>query len=295
MKPKLFIASSTKGKDIADAIHSNLQREAECTPWPYGVFGLSVGYIQSLFEQVNRSDFGVFVFSPDDAAKIREKLFSVPRDNVVYELGLFSGALRADRCFFVTPQDTDIHLPSDLLGMTAGGYETKRQYQNLEAAVGPFCAKVRAKIREFTVRFVHPEPGAKLTPGWQTFTLECGTRPNDLFFLGRVGDRWWPRGHPLKQVDGNQYRITTFLTLGPQELCAVKANPLGVAFLNFYLKVTQDLRGSGFSKEELQKRGLWYPGLKMEELPRGLTLLDRIKFEVVETKELQALSNVVVG
>jgi len=26
---------------------------------------------------------------------------------------------------------------------------------------------------------------------------------------------------------------------------------------------------------------LWYPGLKMEELPRGITLLDSIRFEVV--------------
>jgi len=282
MKPKLFIGSSTEGKDIADAIHTNLQNEAECTPWPYGVFGLSEGYIQSLIEQVNRSDFGVFVFSPEDAVKIREKLFSVPRDNVVYELGLFSGALGADRCFFVTPQDTDIHLPSDLLGMTAGGYETKRQYQNLQAAVGPFCAKVRAKIREFTVRFVHPEPGAKLTPGWQTFTLECGARPGrDLFFLTRTGDRWWPRRDPLDPADANKYKVQFWLTTGFQELCAVKANPLGMVLLNFYLNITQDLRDSGLSKDGLQKHGLWYPGLKMEELPRGITLLDSIRFEVV--------------
>ena len=51
--------------------------------------------------------------------------------------------------------------------------------------------------------------------------------------------------------------------------------------LNFYLNITQDLRDSGLSKDELQKLGLWYPGLKMEELPRGITLLDSIRFEVV--------------
>jgi predicted nucleotide-binding protein len=75
---------------------------------------------QSLLEAVNTSEFGIFVFSPDDAVGIRGKLFSAPRDNVVYELGLFSAALGPERCFFVIPDDADIRLPSNLSGMTAG-------------------------------------------------------------------------------------------------------------------------------------------------------------------------------
>jgi predicted nucleotide-binding protein len=41
MKPKLFIGSSTEGKNVAEAIHAVLQREAECTVWTEGVFQLS--------------------------------------------------------------------------------------------------------------------------------------------------------------------------------------------------------------------------------------------------------------
>jgi hypothetical protein len=150
MKPKLFIGSSTEGRPIAEAIHSELQSETQCTIWTHGVFGLSNSNIESLMRQVDTSDFAVFVFSADDAVIVRGQLFPAPRDNVVYELGLFSGVLGPERCFFVTPGD--IHLPTDLLGITAGWYETGRTDDNWQAAVGPFCTKVRSKIRELTLR-----------------------------------------------------------------------------------------------------------------------------------------------
>jgi predicted nucleotide-binding protein len=81
MKPKLFIGSSTEGRHVADAIHIELQSEAECTVWTQDVFRLSENNVQNLMKQVHTSEFGVFVFSPDDAVSIRGRLFSVPRDN----------------------------------------------------------------------------------------------------------------------------------------------------------------------------------------------------------------------
>jgi predicted nucleotide-binding protein len=93
MNPRIFIGSSTEGKPVADAIHSELQSEAECTVWTQGIFGLSETNIENSKRQVATSEFGIFVFSPDDLVTMRGKLFSAPRDNVVYELGLFSGAL----------------------------------------------------------------------------------------------------------------------------------------------------------------------------------------------------------
>jgi hypothetical protein len=71
----------------------------------------------------------------------------MPRDNVIYELGLFSGALGPERCFIVAPRGSDIHLPTDLLGMTVGEYHANRSDGNLRAAVGPFCGDVRDKLR----------------------------------------------------------------------------------------------------------------------------------------------------
>jgi predicted nucleotide-binding protein len=215
MKPRIFIGSSTEGKPVADAIHSELQREAECTVWTHGIFGLSATNIENLKRQVDTSEFGIFVFSADDAVTMRGKLFSVPRDNVVYELGLFSGALGRERCFFVTPQGTDIHLPTDLLGMTAGWYETGRRDENLQAAVAPFCTMVCQKIRELTLglSFVRPEPTARLRAGWQTFTCQCAARPaRDVFLVTQKGDRWLPRQEKLELTTCNEYEVKTYFS-----------------------------------------------------------------------------------
>jgi predicted nucleotide-binding protein len=116
MKPKVFIGSSLEAKPVADAIDANLQHEAFPKVWTSGVFGLSESTLSSLMREVRESDFAIFVFGTDDISVIRGELLTVPRDNVVYELGLFSGALEPARCFFLAPSDVEIHLPSDLAG-----------------------------------------------------------------------------------------------------------------------------------------------------------------------------------
>jgi hypothetical protein len=147
MKPKLFIGSSSEAKDIANAIHSNLLNDAECTVWTNGVFGISEDQRESFKRQLDTSDFGAFVFSPDDRLTTRGNALNSTRDNVVYEAGLFAGRLGFSRCFVAIPLDDSIHLPTDLLGMTVGKYESKRADKNLVAAVNPFCSDVRGKLK----------------------------------------------------------------------------------------------------------------------------------------------------
>jgi predicted nucleotide-binding protein len=103
MKPRIFIGSSGEAVEVARAIHAQLDRDAECTVWTQDVFGPGSYTLQSLMGQVRSSDFGVFVLMPDDTATVRGEYFAVPRDNVIYELGLFCGALGPERCFFVIP------------------------------------------------------------------------------------------------------------------------------------------------------------------------------------------------
>jgi predicted nucleotide-binding protein len=84
VKPRIFIGSSLEAQKIANAIHSRLQRVAECTPWTAGAFGLSQTTMAELIRNLHDSDFGIFVFAPDDVATIRLDLLNIPRDNVVY-------------------------------------------------------------------------------------------------------------------------------------------------------------------------------------------------------------------
>lgn len=164
MKPKIFIGSSREGLDIANAIHANLTRDAECTVWANGVFQISGTTIHSLIQTLRTSDFGIFVFSPDDLSIMRGNENPVVRDNVIFELGLFVGRLSIERCFFITPDNvSDLRLPTDLMGVTPGQYEAGRQDKNWLAATNPVCMQIRARLidlksfQDATIVQVQPE------------------------------------------------------------------------------------------------------------------------------------------
>ena len=114
--------------------------------WTEGAFGLATSTIAGLKKNLRDSDFGIFVFAPDDVADIKGRMLKVPRDNVVYEAGLFSGYLCPERCFIVVPETVQVHLPTDLRGITVGFYEDIRSDDNHIAAVGTFCADVKREI-----------------------------------------------------------------------------------------------------------------------------------------------------
>jgi predicted nucleotide-binding protein len=91
-KLKVFIASSTQSLEYAYAVQSNLAG-IECTVWDQDVFELNGNVLDSLEKVLEIVDFGVFVFGNDDVIVKGGTKISVTRDNVIYELGLFTGRL----------------------------------------------------------------------------------------------------------------------------------------------------------------------------------------------------------
>ena len=137
LEPRLFIGSSREGIEVARSIQEHLEHTAECSVWDQGVFGLNDVTLQRLLVLVETSDFGVFVCSADDIAEMRGTSKSVVRDNVLLELGMFMGGLGPQRTFFLIPQDSlDLHLPSDLSGITYDTYDTKRRDRSWQQAPG---------------------------------------------------------------------------------------------------------------------------------------------------------------
>ncbi|ELW9448952.1 nucleotide-binding protein [Burkholderia cenocepacia] len=147
MKPRAFIGSSVEGLDTAYAIQQNLLHDVESTVWDQGVFELSSTTIESLTEALTTTDFAIFVFSPDDETKMRGKETATVRDNVLFELGLFIGKLGRERVFFVMPSGTEMHIPTDLLGVTPGKFDPNREDGKLQAATGPVCHQIRSQIK----------------------------------------------------------------------------------------------------------------------------------------------------
>ena len=147
MKPPLFVGSSKESLDIAYALQENLESMAEVTVWDQGIFNLSQPAISSLIKTLDISKFGVFILSPDDVTKIRGKEYPTARDNLIFELGLFIGRLGLERTFFIIPRESnDIHLPSNLLGLTPAYFEANRKDSNLCAALGPACSQIRQAV-----------------------------------------------------------------------------------------------------------------------------------------------------
>src|SRR5664279_2263445 len=112
LRPAVFIGSSAEGLDAARAIQVLLDRSCEVEIWSQGTFGPGGGTLESLVSAVDRFDFAILIVNPDDTAISRGQQKSVPRDNVIFELGLFMGALGRERTFMVFDRTRPVNLPS---------------------------------------------------------------------------------------------------------------------------------------------------------------------------------------
>ena len=147
-KPTVFIGSSNEGLEFARAVRALLARDAETTLWNEGFFGLGNTFIETLINSLTRFDFAILILTPDDLLKSRKIESMSPRDNVLFELGLFMGHLGRSRTFIVYEANAGVKIPSDLLGMTMATYEWPRADGNHKAAVGVACDNIRDIIRD---------------------------------------------------------------------------------------------------------------------------------------------------
>jgi hypothetical protein len=145
-RPSLFVGSSAEGLSVARALQAELEFDVEATIWSQGVFGLSDGTLESLAAKAPTFEFAVLVLTPDDLLTSREKTSNAPRDNVIFEAGLFMGALGRRRVFMVSCRDDQLALPSDFAGISMAQYN-RRSDGNLQAAVGPVATNIRTAIK----------------------------------------------------------------------------------------------------------------------------------------------------
>lgn len=126
MKRKLFIGSSTEGHKIAHQAKKEIDSQCgewlECVVWDeQNIFSQNKSFLDSLVRASRRFDYGIMVATADDIEKSRKIKQLVPRDNVLFEMGLFLGSLGLTRAFLIS--DKICKLPSDYLGVSISMFE----------------------------------------------------------------------------------------------------------------------------------------------------------------------------
>ena len=82
------------------------------------MFKASTFPIESLEQVLRTVDFAALVLSPEDTVVSRGTMTHAPRDNTIFELGLFMGVLGHSRTFLIYPEGIDIKIPTNLAGFT---------------------------------------------------------------------------------------------------------------------------------------------------------------------------------
>ncbi len=145
-RPMIFIGSSTEGLPIARALQLELDHTADTEIWSQGVFGLTRGTLEVLCEKARKIDFAVLVLTPDDMLSKRDVSSPAPRDNVIFELGLFLGALGRERTFIVHQRGIQIDLPTDLAGITTATFHMQAS-GNLQSSVGAATTMITNQLK----------------------------------------------------------------------------------------------------------------------------------------------------
>jgi Predicted nucleotide-binding protein containing TIR-like domain len=158
VRPKLFIGSAKESIHIANAVNSALSHFAEISAWYSGTFNAMKYPMEDLEAKLTICDFAVFILSPDDVLSHREKLVLAPRDNTIFEMGLFWGKLKRGRVFFIKPTTVsrqhngktidEFHILSDMDGLTVLNYDSERSDGSYKDAVSVACMTIGEIIKE---------------------------------------------------------------------------------------------------------------------------------------------------
>jgi hypothetical protein len=181
MRPRIFLGSSGKQAKLVHALTRGLAEVAEVEPWT-AVFNPGVSTLDRLVELTREVDFAAFVFAQDDwtsnPSDATAQGQASPRDNVVFEAGVFGGALGMRRTFILHAKAAK--LPTDLVGMTAVRYPEALTAADMRAV----NQKLRKAIEE-EGRLTRPEGD-----WWQhSLTLRSEREPSAISLLRISRDR----------------------------------------------------------------------------------------------------------
>jgi len=127
-KQKLFVGSSGSHSRVAGYVATSLESLGcgNATVWNEGIFSLNQCVLDRLLSAAREFDFAVLIWAGDDVTESKGDSKASPRDNVIFECGLFMGAIGKDRVFIVCDESAAVKIPSDFAGITLAYYDGSR-------------------------------------------------------------------------------------------------------------------------------------------------------------------------
>ncbi|UYZ59751.1 CBASS system CD-NTase-associated NAD(+) hydrolase Cap12 [Hymenobacter latericus] len=126
VKKRIFIGSSSEELTLAGIAKTVLEKDFDVTiwndnVWDTSVFKINQNFLSDLLKASLQYDFGVLLGTTDDKVIYRDKELLQPRDNVLFELGLFTGRLGLSKCAFII--EKELKVMSDLSGISLARFE----------------------------------------------------------------------------------------------------------------------------------------------------------------------------
>ena len=183
-KPRIFLGSSGKQEKLLQALTRGLSDIAHVEPWTAS-FNPGTSTLERLVELTREVDFAAFIFAQDDWTTTNPSTSpepgssqASPRDNVVFEAGLFGGVLGMRRTFILHANGAK--LPTDLLGLTCVRYA--------DALTPSEVKNVNQKIRDAIENELRT---TRIDGSWWQFSLTERTakEPSALSLLKIARDR----------------------------------------------------------------------------------------------------------
>ena len=210
---RVFVASSSAKLEAAETVAQSLHEvwcadpgveralaerpELDVRTWKEGTFRFSRTYIESLETELDKADFAIVVLTADDTSVVEGETVDLPRDNVIFELGLFMGRLGRTRSWFVVAGESDTKLATDLSGV-----EPIRYYEDSKSGPGlrQQMTTLAGSIAELGERFKLPKHVRR-------------EQAKMWLFARRVAGHWWERKH---DNDG-EGSLISFVEVSPDE------------------------------------------------------------------------------
>lgn len=235
MKRKLFIGSSSEGAQIASMVKNAIINE--CGDWiepeiwnEEGMFKLNSSTFDNLLNKSIIFDYSILIATADDYIEKRGITNIAIRDNVIFEYGLFTGAMGKNNAYILIEESSE--MPSDIAGNTLCLFKN----ENIKDKINRIVTTIKTTRSSFNYR---PLPSSALAVGYFDNFIQCAAKkckkrkknldiliPCDLFNLeSRIEDFNTDKGrnviccsrphlHNYKQNRNIYYDIpTTLITI----------------------------------------------------------------------------------